>query len=36
VLARPQVSFGGALKPPEDEFGVTDAGGVAELRRLLD
>lgn len=35
VLARPQVSFGGTLKPPEDEFPVTDPGGVAGLRRLL-
>lgn len=35
VLARPQVSFGGTLKPPESEFTVTDPGGVAELRRLL-
>ena len=24
VAARPQVSFGGTLKPPEDEFGITD------------
>ncbi len=35
VLARPQVSFGGTLKPPEDEFTVTDSGGVAGLRRML-
>jgi copper homeostasis protein len=35
VLARPQVSFGGTLKPPEDQFGVTDPGAVAGLRRLL-
>jgi len=35
VLARPQVSFGGTLKPPEDEFTVTDPGSVAGLRRML-
>jgi hypothetical protein len=35
VLARPQVSFGGTLKPPEDEFTVTDSGGVAGLRQML-
>ncbi len=35
VAARPQVSFGGTLKPPEDEFTVTDPGGVANLRRVL-
>lgn len=36
VLARPQVAFGGTLRPPEDEFGVTDPSGVAGLRRLLE
>jgi copper homeostasis protein len=36
VLARPQVFFGGALKPPEDEFPVTDTNAVAMLRHLLD
>jgi copper homeostasis protein len=36
VLARPQVSFGGTLKPPEDQFGVTDPAAVAGLRRLLE
>lgn len=35
VNTRPQVSFGGALKPPEDEFTVTDPDAVAGLRRLL-
>ena len=35
VGARPQVSFGGTLKPPEDEFTVTDAKGVANLRKVL-
>ena len=35
VLARPQVSFGGTLKPPEDQFTVTDPEAVAGLRRLL-
>lgn len=36
VLARPQVSFGGTLKPPEDQFGATDPGAVAALRSQLD
>ena len=36
VLARPQVSFGGTLKPPEDEFTVTDPGAVRGLRQQLD
>ena len=36
VLGRPQVSFGGVFKPPEDEFTVTDAGAVARLRGMLD
>jgi copper homeostasis protein len=36
VAARPQVFFGGAIKPPEDEFSVTDAGAVAGLRRALE
>ena len=35
VAARPQVSFGGTLKPPEDEFPVTDRGAVATLRQAL-
>ncbi len=35
VMARPQVSFGGTLKPPEDEFTVTDANAVAAMRKLL-
>lgn len=35
VRARPQVAFGGTLKPPEDEFTVTDPSGVAGLRRML-
>ncbi|MDB6021063.1 MAG: hypothetical protein JWQ04_920 [Pedosphaera sp.] len=35
VLARPQISFGGTLKPPEDEFPITDSGAVANLRRIL-
>ena len=33
--ARPQVSFGGTLKPPEDEFSVTDPAAVAALRQTL-
>lgn len=35
VSARPQVSFGGTLKPPEDEFTVTDSNAVADLRKAL-
>lgn len=36
VEARPQVSFGGTLKPPEDTFPVTDARAVENLRRILN
>jgi len=36
VAARPQVNFGGALKPPEDEFTVTECAAVAALRLALD
>ncbi len=32
---RPQVSFGGSLKPPEDRFDATSLQAVAELRKLL-
>jgi len=35
VVARPQVFFGGALRPPEDEFASTDPGAVAALRLAL-
>jgi len=35
VNARPQVSFGGNLKPPEDEFPMTDGAAVAVLRQVL-
>lgn len=35
VLARPQVSFGGTLKPPEDEFPLTDGDAVGKLRQAL-
>jgi len=35
VGARPQVSFGGNLKPPENEFPMTDRAAVAGLRRAL-
>ncbi|MDB6109068.1 MAG: hypothetical protein JWR69_818 [Pedosphaera sp.] len=35
VAARPQVAFGGTLKPPEDEFTVTNAAAVAVLRQAL-
>ncbi len=36
VAARPQVSFGGAWRPPEDRFDTTDPELVADLRRRLD
>jgi len=36
TMARPQVSFGGTLQPPEDLFKVTDSGAVAALRASLD
>jgi copper homeostasis protein len=36
VIARPQVSFGGALKIPEDHFEATSAEAVAEMRGRLD
>jgi copper homeostasis protein len=32
---RPQVSFGGSFKPPEDRFDATDPDAVAELRRVM-
>jgi hypothetical protein len=35
MSARPQVSFGGTLKPPEDEFKATDQAAVAALRQTL-
>lgn len=35
VLGRPQVSFGGSLKPPENEFTATDGKAVSGMRRLL-
>jgi copper homeostasis protein len=35
VGARPQVFFGGTLRPPEDEFTRTDAGAVTALRATL-
>ena len=35
VAARPQVAFGGNLKPTEDEFPVTDGAAVAGLRQAL-
>ncbi len=35
VRARPRVFFGGALRPPEDEFASTDLGAVAALRTAL-
>lgn len=36
VAARPQVSFGGAVRPPEDRFDATSAEAVVGLRGLLD
>ncbi|NOS71086.1 MAG: copper homeostasis protein CutC [Verrucomicrobia bacterium] len=33
--ARPQVFFGGTLKPPEDEFPVTESTAVATMRQAL-
>jgi copper homeostasis protein len=35
VRARPQVSFGGTLKPPEDEFTVTDEKAVRSIATAL-
>ena len=35
VLGRPQVSFGGVLRPPEEEFPVTDERAVSGLRSIL-
>lgn len=35
VKARPQVAFGGMLRPPEDEFGVTDEKAVEKLRQQM-
>lgn len=34
--ARPQVTFGGAISPPEDRYAVTDSRLVEELRKRLD
>lgn len=35
VAARPQVSFGGTLKPPEHEFTATDRAAVVAMRQAL-
>ena len=35
VSARPQVSFGGTLKPSETEFPVTEGNAVAKLRQAI-
>jgi copper homeostasis protein len=35
VAARPQVSFAGAVRPPEDRYDATSPESVAELRGLL-
>jgi copper homeostasis protein len=35
VAARPQVSFGGAIKLPEDRYDATGAAAVAKMRELL-
>lgn len=34
--ARPHIAFGGAVRPPEDQFSTTNADAVADLRRRLD
>lgn len=34
--ARPSVSFGGALRPAEDRYDITDAGAVRAIRRSLE
>jgi copper homeostasis protein len=36
VAARPQVTFGGVWRPPEDRFDATDLDLVSDLRRRLD
>jgi copper homeostasis protein len=35
VAARPQVAFGGTLRPPEEAFPVTDRAAVVALRQTL-
>jgi copper homeostasis protein len=35
TVARPQVFFGGAVRPPEDEFTTTNFDAVREMRRAL-
>lgn len=35
VTARPQVSFGGSIRTPEDRYDATSAAAIAELRGLL-
>jgi copper homeostasis protein len=35
TAARPQVSFGGALRPPEDRYDATSAEAVGRMRELL-
>jgi len=35
VAARPQVFFGGMVRPPEAEFSATDADGVSGLRHCI-
>ena len=35
VNSRPQVSFGGVLRPPEEKFPVTDGHAVTTLRKML-
>ena len=35
-LARPDVAFGGSLRPPEDRFESTSPAAVAELRARLE
>lgn len=36
TVARPQVAFGGTLKPPEDEFPITNLDAVSSLVRALE
>jgi copper homeostasis protein len=35
AAARPQVFFGGVLRPPEDEYNITNSAGVSGLRKAV-
>jgi hypothetical protein len=35
TAARPQVFFGGTVRPPEDEFSMTNPDAVRHIRRAL-